>query len=199
MNLTHRLFTGVLIAVWVLILVPHQLTAGEVSRKVGRGESLSLICKDVYGDKELYTLVALYNGKKDPRRIAVGETLQLPYSDTVTLRKGESLSMLAKRVWGEPKMYPVLAWPNGVKDMGRVSAGTRLAIPVLVPYALKKGESVSSVAGDFYGNPKVYEVILNASRIEDPTRVPAGTLLKIPYVMPKPVVKKAAIQKMIPG
>jgi len=189
-----RFLAGTLAVLWTLLLVPDELVAGEVSRKVGSGESLSLICKDAYGDKDLYTLVALYNGKKDPRKISPGETLRLPYSDKVTLQSGESLSMLAKRVWGEPKMYPVLAWANGVQDAEMVPVGTRLAVPVLIPYILKKGESVSSVAGVFYGNPKVYEVIINASRIEDPTRVPAGTVLKIPYVMPRPVVKKAPVR-----
>lgn len=181
---------AVLISLFLLI-VPIHLSAGEITRKVGRGESLSLVCKDVYGDKDLYKLVALYNGKKDPRMVSAGETLRLPFSDTITLRRGESLSMLAKRIWGEPKMFPVLAWANGVHDVEKVPAGTRLAVPVLIPYVLKKGESVSSVAGAFYGNPKVYEVIINASRVKDPTRVPAGALLKIPYVMPKPVMKKA--------
>jgi len=175
-------------------LVPNELIAGEMTRKVGSGESLSLICQEVYGDKDLYTLVALYNGKKDPTKISLGETLRLPYSETITLRSGESLSMLAKRAWGVPKMYPVLAWANGVQDAAKIPVGTRLAVPVLVPYILKKGESISSVAGVFYGNPRVYQVIINASRIEDPTRVPAGTVLKIPYVMPRPIVKKAPVR-----
>jgi len=192
-NISSRILAGALVLVWALFLIPNELMAGEVVRKVGSGESLSLICQDVYGDKELYTLVALYNGKKDPTRIKVGETLRLPYSETVTLRSGESLSKLGKRVWGEPKMYPVLAWANGVQDAAMIPAGTRLVVPVLIPYVLKRGQSVSSVAGDIYGNPKVYEVILNASRIEDPTRVPAGTLLKVPYVMPRPIVKKTSV------
>jgi len=189
-----RILAGALILAWALFLVPQELVAGEVARKVGKGESLAQICKDVYGDKDLYTLVALYNGKDDPRKIGSGETLRLPYSDTVTLQTGESLSRLAKRVWGEPKMYPVLAWANGVHDAAKIPVGTRLAVPVLIPYTLKKGESISSVAGVFYGNPKVYEVIVNASRIEDPTRVPAGTVLKIPYVMPRPIVKKTSVR-----
>ena len=194
MTLPSRTLTRTLALVFMFCLVPHELIAGEMTRKVGSGESLSLICQEVYGDKDLYTLVALYNGKKDPTKISLGETLRLPYSETITLRSGESLSMLAKRAWGVPKMYPVLAWANGVQDAAKIPVGTRLAVPVLVPYVLKKGESISSVAGAFYGNPRVYEVIVNASRIEDPTRVPAGTVLKIPYVMPKPIVKKAPVR-----
>jgi len=186
-----RLLTGTVLLILICLPLPRDAAAGEVARKVGSGESLSLICREVYGDKELYNLVALYNGKEDPTRIKAGETLRLPFSDTVTLKSGESLSMLAKRAWGVPEMYPVLAWANGIKDAAAVPAGQRLAVPVLVPYVLKTGESVSSVAGAIYGNPLVYEVIINASRIEDPTRIPAGTLLKIPYVIPRPKVNRA--------
>ena len=175
---------------WTLLLFPGALTAGEIAWKVGSGESLSLICQEVYGDKDLYPLVALYNGRDDATRIALGEILRLPYSETVRLGSGESLSRLAQRIWNEPQMYPVLAWANGVQDLEKIPAGTPLAVPVLIPYTLKKGESISSVAEVFYGNPKVYEVIVNASRIADPTRVPVGTVLKIPYVIPKPVVRR---------
>ena len=83
---------------------------------------------------------------------------------------------------------------NGVQDAATIPVGTRLAVPVLIPYVLKKGESISSVAGVFYGNTKVYQVIINASQIMDPTRVPAGSVLKIPYVMPRPIVKKISCQ-----
>ncbi len=194
--MTHpsRILTRTLAIVLMFCLIPLELIAGEMTRKVGSGESLSLICQEVYGDKDLYTLVALYNGKKDPTMISPGETLRLPYSETVTLQSGESLSKLAKRVWGEPKMYPVLSWANGIQDAAKIPVGTRLAVPVLVPYVLKKGESISSVAGVFYGNTKVYQVIINASQIMDPTRVPAGSVLKIPYVMPRPIVKKAPVR-----
>ena len=194
MTFSRRILAGTVALLLTLCAAPPQLVAGELTRKVGSGESLSLICQEVYGDKELYPLIALYNGKDDPRKISVGETLRLPYSETVTLKSGESLSTLASRIWGEPKMYPVLAWANGVQDAEIIPVGRRLAVPVLVPYALKRGESVSAVAGIFYGNPKVYEVIINASRIEDPTRVPAGTLLKIPYVIPRPVQKKTPVR-----
>ena len=193
MTRSCRYMAGILILVWVIILLPAELLAGEVIRKVSRGESLSQICQETYGDKDLYSLVALYNGKDDPTKLSPGETLRLPYSGTVTLHSGESLSILAKRLWSEPKMYPVLAWANGVQDTEKIPVGTRLAVPVLIPYPLKKGESISTVAEAFYGNPKVYEVIINASRVGDPTRIPAGTLLKIPYVMPRPVAKKTPV------
>jgi hypothetical protein len=188
--------------IWALALVcllaPSGAEAGEIIRKVGRGESLSLICQDVYGDKDLYLVVALYNGKTDPRKIKVGEDLRLPWSGTAILGKGESMSARAKKIWGNAKMYPVLAWANGIYNPARVPAGTRLLIPVLVPYRLKAGESVSSVAGRFYGDPKQFEPILIASGIEDPSRLPAGASLKVPYIFPKPLKKAKPKPRPVP-
>lgn len=173
----------------VALSVPAALQAGELSYTVKRGQSLSLICQEVYGDKDLFSLVALYNGKDDPRKITVGETLRMPFSDMVTLRKGESLSSLAGRIWKDMKKYPVIAWANGIRDPAAVPAGARLAVPVLVPYHLPAGESVSSAAERFYGDPRQYAPIMSASGIEDPARVPAGALLMVPYLFPQPNVK----------
>jgi hypothetical protein len=139
--------------------------------------------------------VALYNGKEDPTKIAAGETLRLPYSTTVTLKKGESLSQLARRIWGDVEKYPVIAWANGIQDPEKVPVGTRLVVPVLFPYRLAKGESISSAAGRFYEDPKQFTPIAVASGIGDPARVPAGTLLKVPYIFPRTVKKPAPVKK----
>jgi len=185
-------FSGVAAAALVLLgfslACPVSSAAKELAYTVRSGQSLTSICLEIYGDKDLYFHVAFFNGKEDPRRIAPGETLRMPFSDMVTLRKGESLSGLAKRVWGDAKKYPVIAWANGIRDPARIPAGTRLVVPVLIPYRLAKGESVSSAAGRFYGDPKQYAPIIAASGIEDPLRVRAGSVLKVPYVFPRPAV-----------
>lgn len=173
----------------VFLLLPAPLSAGELAYTVKQGQSLSLICQEVYEDRELYTLVALYNGKDDPKKIASGEVLRMPFSDRVTLRRGESLSGLAKRTWRDAKKYPIIAWANGIRNPAVIPAGTRLILPVMLPYRLNKGESISSVAARVYGDPKNFAPIVLASEVNDPNRVPVGSLLKVPYVFPRPVVK----------
>jgi LysM repeat protein len=175
----------------VVLVNPTPLPAGELTYTVRHGQSLSLICKEVYGDKDLFTLVALYNGKNDPTKVSSGEILRIPFSDRVILGRGESLSGLAKRIWGDAKKYPVVAWANGIQDPARIPAGTHLTVPVLIPYRLKRGESVSSVAARFYHDPKQFAPIVSASGIKDPARVTAGSQLKIPYIFPRPAVKTA--------
>jgi hypothetical protein len=182
----YLIYTAILTTV---PLTPTPLPAGEMAYAVKKGQSLSLICQEIYEDKDLYTLVALYNGKDDPRKIVAGEVLRMPFSDIVTLRKGESLSGLAKRTWGDAKKYPVIAWANGIRRPEVVPAGTRLMLPIMIPYRLKRGESISSVAALIYGDPKNFAPILLASAVNDPNRVPIGSLLNVPYLFPRPVVK----------
>jgi LysM repeat protein len=172
-----------------VLLASSSLQAGELTYTVKKGQTLSLICREIYGEKDLYTLVALYNGKNDPRKISAGETIRIPFSDMVTLQKGESLSSLARRIWKDAKKYPVIAWANDIRDPAMVPAGTRLAVPALIPYRLPGGESVSTTAQRFYGDPRQYAPIMSASGIEDPARVPAGSLLMVPYLFPRPDVK----------
>ncbi|UCG38248.1 MAG: LysM peptidoglycan-binding domain-containing protein [bacterium] len=175
----------------LLLALPFPSNAGEVSRTVRQGQSLSLICQQAYGKAELYAVVGAYNGIEDPTMVAPGDRVRLPYADNVALGQGESLSALAKRRWGDPRLYSLIVWANGIQDPARVPAGTRLTLPFLIPYRLKRGETVSMVAERFYGDPKEYAPVLAASGIADATRVAVGSRLLVPYVLPRPAREEA--------
>ena len=191
MKCPHLSWAAAALAIAALAF-PSPVTAGELTYTVKEGQSLSMICREAYGDQELFYLVALYNGKENPEKILPGEDIRLPFSDKVILKKGESLSGLSKRMWKDPKKYLLIAWANSIRDPARVPAGARLVIPVLIPYRLQRGGSVSSTAQQLYGDPKMYAPILIASGIEDPARVPAGALLMVPYLFPRPDTRSLA-------
>lgn len=184
-----RLSIAAFVCLSAALAAPSPVSAGEIKYTVKEGESLSRICQEVYGDRELFSLVAFYNGKEDPEKLSPGETVRLPFSEKVVVREGESLSRIAQRVWKDAKKFTVIAWANDIRDPARVPAGTRIAVPVLVPFRLPRGESVSSTARRFYGDPKEYAPILSASGIEEPGRIPAGSLLLVPYRFPDPEIK----------
>ncbi len=169
----------------VCLAVIGQAEAGVVNHTVRSGESLSAITRDFYGDKELFGIIALYNGIPDATTIQPGSIVRLPYSELITVGPGESLSLIAKRVWKNARFYTVLAEVNDITRPEAVPAGTRIRIPVMVPYRLGKGESLSTVARDFYGNPGKFPAIAVASGIDDPARVSVGTGLKVPLVLVK--------------
>jgi len=187
-----------LIVVLAALLAPAIFSAhahGSVRyHTVRSGESLSSIAASFYGKKETFKLVALYNSIDHPEKIKPGVKILLPYSDIVTLQQGESLSAVAERVWKDSRLYPVLAKANGIRQPERVSAGTSLYVPVLVPYRLGQAETLSTVAKDLMGDLLAYEQIALVSGIKDPARVPIGTMIKVPVVIKRSSNKSVSPQ-----
>ena len=181
--MTHRLFTGFALVLVTLLTVASNLDAAVTSYTVQKGESLTSIAAKFYGNREHFREITLYNRISDPSLIRPGQRIMLPYSKMTTLGRGESLSIIAKKEWGNAKLYPILAAANGLRSPEAVPAGTRLVVPVMIPYTLKRGESLSEVADDFYGNPKAYTSIALASGISNPGRVSPGTKLRVPLVL----------------
>jgi len=178
------------------------VSAGVTKHSVKSGESLAAIAKNFYGDPDLFEIVALYNGINDPTVLSVGSRIRLPYSDTVVIKRGQSLSLISSKYLSDPLLYPVLAEVNGLRDPTSVPAGTRIRIPVMISYRLQKGESISTVAERFYGDPRLYSRIVLSSGIRDAGRVKIGTRLKVPILLvkrgqsPRPEVAKPSKKKV---
>lgn len=178
-----RSVTFTLVAMFILSVFPPSPHAASIRHTVAKGESLAGIALKFYGDRSHFREIALYNGIENPALVRPSMKIRLPFSEMVTMQRGESISVLAKKAWGNPKLFPILAVANGIRNPQSVSAGTRLRIPVMVPYKLGRGESLSTVAKNFYGNPKAYTSIALASGISRPDRVPVGTALRIPLIL----------------
>ncbi len=186
-----RIYHFSFILILSLLIAASPAVGGVKSHTVRQGESLSSISAAFYGDKTRFNYIALYNSIKNPANIMPGYRLKLPYSNRITLRKGESISLLAKRIWGDSRMFPVLGKLNGITKPESISAGTSMAVPVLIPYRLSQGETLSTVARDLMGDPMAYDLVAIASKIKNPESVPIGTLIKVPVVLirvqkPKP-------------
>ena len=48
------------------------------TRRVRRGDSVTAIAADVYGDPALWRVIAEANNLDDPRRLKIGKTLSVP-------------------------------------------------------------------------------------------------------------------------
>ena len=51
--------------------------------------------------------------------------------DTYTLKKGETLTIVALNYYGSKKLWPYIAKYNNIKDPARLKAGTVVKVPVL--------------------------------------------------------------------
>jgi nucleoid-associated protein YgaU len=52
--------------------------------------------------------------------------------------------------------------------------------PEFTTRLIKRGDTLSSIAGEVYGDPTMWRVIAEANRLDDPRQVPVGLRLQIP-------------------
>ena len=116
-----------------------------------------------------------------------------------TVKDGETLGEIASRELGSFKMWREIASLNEIADPSRIMPGRVLRMPtqktvnVKEPVTLRTtvrigdrihividGDTMSSIAGEYYDDVNKYGVIVNANPKVDPNRLKIGTTLTIP-------------------
>jgi len=157
------------------------VAAGERTHIVAGGESAASLAKKYYGEPDLGDPLLRYNNKPGTM-IHPGERLTIPFCDVDRARKGDTWSGLAKHHLGRASASPVLAELNGYAAGQPLHVGARIVIPVVLRYALARGDSLSSLADRFYGDTQKAALLQAFSRIGDPNRLAVGTPLEIPLI-----------------
>jgi nucleoid-associated protein YgaU len=115
------------------------------------------------------------------------------------VKDGETLGEIASRELGSFKMWREIASLNEIADPSRIMPGRVLRMPtqktvnVKEPVTLRTtvrigerihividGDTMSSIAGEYYDDVNKYGVIVNANPKVDPNRLKIGTTLTIP-------------------
>jgi nucleoid-associated protein YgaU len=117
-----------------------------------------------------------------------------------TVLEGETLSEIASSELGSYRMWRDIASLNNITDPSRVMPGRVLRMPmrntkpfvtpVLTPvviegattHTIEEGDTMSSIAGDYYDDVNKYGVIVRANPSIDPSRLKIGTVLTIPDI-----------------
>lgn len=125
---------------------------------------------------------------------------------TYTVKKGDTLSGIAAKLLGDSSKWPTIAQANGIKDPSKLQVGQVLKIPGAAEqsppaaskppaeqpkppaettpsqttYTVKSGDTLSGIAGKFYGDSSKWTVIAQANGIKDPTKLKVGQVLQIP-------------------
>ncbi|MFQ5717967.1 MAG: LysM peptidoglycan-binding domain-containing protein [Acidobacteriota bacterium] len=167
--------------VGLAVLMATGAGAVELTHKVRRGQSASSIARDYYGKLAAGELLLLYNGKTSDV-LHPGETLRIPYTAVHTVRPGDSWSAIAQRYLHRPAAYPTIAALNGLSPDRALHVGDRILIPVVFPYALRRGETLSVLADTFLGDQQLSRVLQEFNGIADPRRLSPGQPLEIPIV-----------------
>lgn len=117
------------------------------------------------------------------------------------MQKGENLSTIAKKYYGDYRKYDVIVRYNKIKDATRVNPGQTIKIPsaqgmlrakVRMPvdkqttgyvwHTVQAGQSISKLAQIYYGDYKQFHLIARYNEMDDATRVKVGDRVKVPKI-----------------
>ncbi|MBW2056569.1 MAG: LysM peptidoglycan-binding domain-containing protein [Deltaproteobacteria bacterium] len=187
-------------AVTVFLLFQAVPCQAFVRHTIQKGESLAIVAKHYYGDPAKAFLLMKYNGINNPRRIKPGWTIVIPEVRTHRVRKGETLSLIAKKYLNDPGKSRGLAKLNGIKDPRNLTAGMNILLPVEIPHTVRRGESLSKIAQRYYGDTAAFDLIASYNRIGYPFTLRPGTHLILPIGDLRIVKRKSrAVNTPLPG
>jgi len=130
-----------------------------------------------------------------PKKVVVVEETYKIY----IVKDGETLGEIASRELGSFQMWREIATTNNITDPSKIMPGRVLRMPSTKTAKPKKskvakaslpkgakvhrvvnGDTMSSIAGEYYDDENKYGVIVNANPKVDPNRLKIGTVLTIP-------------------
>lgn len=163
------------------LLTGAPLSAADRVHTVVTGESAASLAKKYYGERSLGDLLLRYNGTPG-KVVHPGQRLKIPYCEVYRARAGDTWSGLAKRNLGRAAASSTLAELNRYAAGQPLRAGARIVFPVVLRHDLARGETLSSIAERFYGDPHKAAMLQAFGRIDDVKRLAVGTPLEIPIV-----------------
>lgn len=111
--------------------VGHKITIPKsLKYRIKKGDQIALITKRFLDNKDRYAVLMEINGIKDPKNISIDQIIKIPAKIPYTVKKGETLAIIAERFYGDVKKYTLIASYNFISDPKMLEPGQRLVIPI---------------------------------------------------------------------
>ena len=140
------------------------------------GETISSLAEKYYGDYRKFHIIAKYNEIEDATRLAVGQQIKVPVI----------------------KGMPIVAGTHDIRtEDGKPASLMEEDVVVVrryVRHVVKPGDSLSKLAGIYYGDVKRYDVIADFNGLASPTAISVGQELKIPETAETPLIAGQPIE-----
>ncbi|MDP6937546.1 MAG: LysM peptidoglycan-binding domain-containing protein [Planctomycetota bacterium] len=150
--------------------------------------------------------------RKTPRTVSSSQAAA-ESTHSYTIRRGDSLSRIARVECGDSKALKRIMALNGITNPDRIREGQVLVLPgdgargataqaarpSAAPsnstYVVKPGDSLSAISQRTLGTSKRWEELMALNGISDPTRIHVGQVLKLPgvaHVTAEPILLASA-------
>ena len=154
----------------------------EQTHVLGPGQNLAWVSERYYGTARWDSVLRRYNGL--PSTAPPPATrVRIPRSKTQTAVPGDTWSALAERHWKRPFAAAAFARMNQRSLREPLQVGERVAVPILVPVELSRGQTLASVARELYRDPEFWPLLQSVNRIEQPHKLRPGTRILAPVVL----------------
>jgi nucleoid-associated protein YgaU len=150
------------------------------------GDTLRSIAQRFYGDENQWPRI--FNANRDqisnPDVIQVGWVLTIPGFRPYAVKAGDTLRSIAQGFYGDENQWPRIFNANRdqIDDPNLIFPGQILRIPTDELYTVKAGDTLRSIAQQFYGDenqwPRIFDE--NRDQIDDPNVISVGQVLLIP-------------------
>jgi nucleoid-associated protein YgaU len=150
------------------------------------GDTLRKIAQQFYGDENQWRRI--FNANRDqianPDQISVGWVLTIPGFRPYAVKAGDTLRSIAHGFYGDENQWPRIFNANRdqIDDPNVIHVGWILRIPTDELYTVKAGDTLRSLAQQFYGDEAQWSRIFDENRdqIDDPDQISVGQVLRIP-------------------
>ncbi len=132
------------------IEVGHKIVIPKsIKYKIKKGDSLAQIAKKYLDDKERYKVLMEINAISDPKSVSIDQIIKIPAKIPYTVKKGETLAIIAEKFYGDIKKYSLIASYNFISDPKTLEPGQKLVIPIsdleIVESKAKKSDEKKAV------------------------------------------------------
>ena len=105
------------------------------------------------------------------------------------LQPGETVVDVARAYYGDNEKAPILLWYNRISDPKKILPGTKIAIPTITRYPVKKGDTLGTLAHQFLGDQRRHKFLAMINHFKSTQALTIGSIIVIPFHIPH-VVKK---------
>ena len=103
------------------------------------------------------------------------------------VKPGETVADVAWTYYGDRDKAILLLRYNRIPDPKRVLPGTKIAIPNVIRYTVKKGDTLAKIAQQFLGDSRRYEALALINGLDSSRALGIGSSIKIPFDVPHKV------------